>query len=104
VKPATDSGTDARSRRGSPAPIVGAVGGRPRPRASAAGPSLCGVSAACGTPSPALTKRAPLPDVSGADQPSARTSLPARRGRWRSESMVSIGVTPPSGSFAKLQA
>ena len=44
------------------------------------------------------------PSVSGADQPSASTSLPERRGRARSASIVSIGVTPPSGSLAKLQA
>ena len=127
VNPETDSGTEARSRRGSPVATVGAVGGKPRPRASAAGPSLWGASDACGTPAaaplppvlpllalppvlplltlpPVLTKRLPLPDVSGADHPSARTSLPERRGRARSPSMVSIGVTPPSGSFAKLQA
>ena len=37
VKPETDSGTDARTSRGSPPPVGGDSVGRPRPRASAAG-------------------------------------------------------------------
>jgi hypothetical protein len=36
--------------------------------------------------------------------PLASMSSLARRGRWRSASMLSMGVTPASGSFEKDQA
>ena len=107
---AREAGDRQRHRRAQQARLAG----RDRRRGRAAGPArapaprarrCCGRERRVRDAARRRSRRdAPLPDVSGADQPSASTSLPERRGRARSASIVSIGVTPPSGSFAKLQA